>query len=260
MRLIGQVITVSLETMKVVQGLPEIQSRILIPRVITALSLNFGDSFNSSWQQIGLVDSLAVPITHEGRTTVLHEAASYLKTHPAAALPAQGITETALTELDTAYADALADVQDCESETTEAREDFDSKMQAGQVVLRGLIKELALAMSPTDARWKAFGFNIPGYPAAPEQVLNLIVTPGVARSLMLNWDASVRGARYLVELLDAAPESEWTLMTTVAETSVTLMDLVPGANVQLRVTAANDGGEAVPSEPVQAQVPMAAAA
>jgi hypothetical protein len=77
---------------------------------------------------------------------------------------------------------------------------------------------------------------------------------------MLNWDASARATRYLVEMQLMAPGAEWTLMTTVAETSVTLTGLTPDANVLLRVVAANDGGEAVPSEPVQAKVPVALAA
>ena len=118
----------------------------------------------------------------------------------------------------------------------------------------------SLKLSPTDARWKAFGLNIPGYAAVPEQVLNLVALPGVPGSLMLSWDTSARAARYLVEMQLMAPDAEWTLMTTVAETSVTLTGLTPDANVLLRVTAANDGGEAVPSEPVQARVPVALAA
>ena len=49
-------------------------------------------------------------------------------------------------------------------------------------------------------------------------------------------------------------------MATVGETQVTLLNQTPGASVQLRVTSANDGGSAVPSEPVTAQVPVALAA
>ena len=94
----------------------------------------------------------------------------------------------------------------------------------------------------------------------PDQVLNLIVTPQLAGTLLLNWDASPRAARYLVEMQLLAPDAEWTLMTTVGETMVTLTGLTPGANVLLRGTAANDGGGAVPSEPVQAKVPVALAA
>ena len=129
-----------------------------------------------------------------------------------------------------------------------------------RATLRGLIKELSTYITPVDRRWQAFGFNCPGDPQVPDQVLNLIVTAGLPGSFGLTWDVAPRGARYLVEMSDSTPEAEWTLMATVAETSVTLTDLTPGATVQLRVTAANDGGSAVPSEPVSALVPVAVAA
>ena len=147
-----------------------------------------------------------------------------------------------------------------QNDSRTAKEARDAALSATQEVLRGLINELDSKISSTDPRWRAFGFNCPGEPAVPGQVLNLVVSPGVARSLSLLWDTAPRGARYQVEMQLMAPEAEWTLLTTVAETRVTLTDLTPGANVLLRVVAANDGGEGVPSEPVQAQVPVAAAA
>lgn len=85
-----------------------------------------------------------------------------------------------------------------------------------------------------------------------------MVTPQLAGTLLLGWDAAPRAARYQVELLEAAPEADWALRSTVAELTATLAGLTPGASVQLRVTAANEGGEGVPSEP--AQVPVALAA
>ena len=87
-----------------------------------------------------------------------------------------------------------------------------------------------------------------------------MVIPQLAGTFLLNWDTAPRAARYKVEMQLLAPGAEWTLMATVAETMVTLTELTPGTTVQLRVTAANDGGEAVPSEVVQAQVPVALAA
>jgi len=68
------------------------------------------------------------------------------------------------------------------------------------------------------------------------------------------------GARHLVGLLNSDPDAEWTLVTTVVETSGTLAGLTPGVSMQLRIVAANDGGVAVPGAAVATQVPMALAA
>ena len=159
-----------------------------------------------------------------------------------------------------AYADALANVQTCRSDLGEKRAALDAACDEAALQVRGFIKELWSLLPDTDARWRSFGLNPPGWPEVPGQVENLLVAPGVAGSLMLEWPTAPRAARYQVEMQLMAPDAEWTLVTTTGETKVTLTELTPGANVWLRVTAANDGGEGVPSEPVQAQVPVALAA
>ena len=151
-------------------------------------------------------------------------------------------------------------VQAATAEVGEKRVALDAAAEAATLQERGLIKELWTLMSDTDARWRKFGLNPPGWPEVPGRVENLLVAPGVAGSLMLEWPTAPRAARYQVEMQLMAPDAEWTLVTTTGETKVTLTELTPGANVLLRVTAANDGGEGVPSEPVQAQVPALAIA
>jgi hypothetical protein len=218
-----------------------------------------GRSYNSSYAQLGL-RSLGLPETHSYRLNVISSMATYLAGHTSVADPTQGITAVIATGAHETYRDALANVENLKTACRTAQAARDAALRGTQGTLRGLINELASKISPTDPRWRAFGFNCPGDTQAPGQVLNLVVSPGVARSLSLIWDTAPRGARYLVEMQLMAPEAEWTLVTTVAETAATLMDLTPGANVRLRVVAANDGGEGVPSEPVQAQVPVALAA
>ncbi len=62
--------------------------------------------------------------------------------------------------------------------------------------VRRLSKELWALMPDTDPRWKNFGLNPPGWPEVPGRVENLLVTPQLAGTLLLNWDASPLAARY----------------------------------------------------------------
>ena len=230
-------------------------------KMIDACKLIFGRKWNSSWQQVGMVGpGLALPKSHTLRLNVLRMTAQYLEGHPAAEIPAQGFTKVAALALAEAYRDAMANLQACRSDAGEKRAALDTASENAANQMRGFIRELWSLLPDTDARWRAFGLNPPGWPEVPGRVENLIVTPGLAGSLYLEWDIAPRAARYKVEMQLMAPEAEWTLMTTVAETSVMLTELTPGANVLLRVTAANDGGEGVPSKAVQAQVPVALAA
>ena len=219
----------------------------------------FGRRYNSSYAELGL-RSLSLPESHPYRRGVIGSMAEYLASHPVVADPTKNITAAIATGVSEAYRDALTNVEKLKASCRTAQEARDAALRATQDVLRGLIDELDSKISPTDPRWRAFGFNCPGDVQVPGQVLNLVVSPGVARSLSLLWDTSPRGARYQVGMKLMAPDAEWTLLTTVAETRVTLTELPPGANVLLRVTAANDGGEGVPSEPVQVTVPVALAA
>jgi hypothetical protein len=219
----------------------------------------FGRSYNSSYEQLGL-RSLGLPETQPYRLNVINSMATYLASHTAVADPAQGITAAIATGLFESYRDALTNVDNLKTTCRTTKAARDAALRATQEVLRGLINELASKISSTDPRWRAFGFNCPGDVQVPGQVLNLEVTPGLAGTLLLAWDTAPRAARYLVEMQVMAPGAEWSLMTTVAETAATLTGLTPGANVLLRIVAANDGGVAVPGEPVQAQVPVALAA
>ena len=219
----------------------------------------FGRSYNSSYEQLGL-RSLSLPNTQPYRLNVISSMATFLAGHSAVADPTQGITAAIATGVHEAYRDALTNVQNLKSTCRTAKAARDAALRDTQEVLRGLINELASKISPTDPRWRAFGFNCPGDVQVPGQVQNLRVLPSLPGTQPLEWDSAPRATRYQVEMQLMAPEAEWTLMTTVAETTATLTGLTPGANVRLRVTAANAAGEGVPSEAVQAQVPMAAAA
>jgi hypothetical protein len=232
---------------------------VIIPRVVAALSLNFGVTFTPSWQQIGLVDSLAVPTTHAGRSVVLHHTAVYFQDHPEAELPSHDLTAAALTALDAAYREALTRVMQCATETALAREVFDEKRKDGQNALRGLIKELALAMSPGDSRWKGFGFNIPDSPSVPEAVTDLVVAPDVSGIITAQWEPGARAERYHVEV-QAGEDPEFHRVVTVWDPQAWLTELTPGATVRVRVVAVNDGGNSVPSEAVEVTVPPLALA
>jgi hypothetical protein len=236
-------------------------ARLYVANLVCVFRPILSMDWTAAWQQLGFIQpTLAVPQAYPALAEVLRASMVYLTDHTAFEVPSRGVTRVIATGHFEAVTNVLGNVTSCQNDTATKRAEFDQAVTALQDGMRGLITELSLKLSPTDARWKAFGLNIPGYPAVPEQVLNLIVTPQLAGTLLLNWDASPRAARYLVEMQVMAPDAEWTLLTTVAETMVTLTDLTPGANVLLRVTAANDGGEAVPSEAVQAQVPVALAA
>jgi hypothetical protein len=126
------------------------------------------------------------------------------------------------------------------------------KLKAGR-------KVLSAVLAPDDPRWLDFASEVPGDPNRPEPVDDVAWEAGLPGRIVVRWTPSPRAESYDVEVLAAAHDAQWTDVATVHDPVVEL-SLTPGAKVQVRVTARNAAGASVPSEPVPATVPVAAAA
>jgi len=235
-------------------------ARIFILKVVDVLKPIFGRKFSADWSQLGFIRTLAVPRKHADRQQILRSTAAYLQTHPAAESPTHGVTAAIALDHSTSYNDALSNVHGCIRDVRAKRDACTAKMVAVLKLMSDLVRELTTLIPADDPRWRGFGFNIPADPSVPEQVEDLEVTAEVPGALPLSWGASERAERYHLELRAVATETEFQRVATVLDTTATLSGLTPGATVQVRVIAANAAGEAVPSEPLQAQVPVAIAA
>lgn len=235
-------------------------ARVFIPKVVAVMSTLFGRTFSADWTQLGFTRNLSVPGTHAGRQEVLRSTASYLQGHTAAQSATHGVTAAIALGFSTGYDDAHANVQNGLMEVRTKREERSARMQAVLKLMTDLLAELSTVLAADDPRWRGFGFNIPADPSVPEAVENLAVFAETPGALSLDWDASARAERYHVELLVVGTEVEFHRVVTVYGTSAELTDLTPGATVKVRVIAANAGGESVPSEEVQVQVPALAQA
>ena len=109
-----------------------------------------------------------------------------------------------------------------------------------------------------DERWSALGFNEPGESQAPEAVEELEVEGGAPGELLIDWDDSARAERYRVEIQVVGTDEDFRRVKTVQDSSADVAELPPVARVKLRIVAANEAGESVPSAVVEATVPLAA--
>jgi hypothetical protein len=117
------------------------------------------------------------------------------------------------------------------------------KAKALRKRLRGLIEELNQNLSPIDARWNAFGFNLPGVIETPEQPTGLmaaLIGPGV---VALKWNAAARAGYYHVYKKVVGVDAEYVLVGSPADIDFTLEGLPTGAQVEIVVAAINDAGD-----------------
>jgi hypothetical protein len=75
----------------------------------------------------------------------------------------------------------------------------------------------------------------------------------------VRWEEIARAESYDVEAREPGSQAEFAVVATVRDPAADLA-FPPGSRVEVRVVAKNAAGASAPSEPVEAQVPAAAAA
>jgi hypothetical protein len=121
--------------------------------------------------------------------------------------------------------------------------------------LSGLISELGQKLDDTDPLWLAFGLNEPGATNLPDSADGLVLTAGAAGTVLAHWSNASRATRYRVfkqiDGVDPVPVN----IATVTDSDATLTGQPSGKMAKIYVIAANDAGQAAPSETVQIVAP-----
>lgn len=207
-----------------------------------------GERWNPSWEPTGFPDqSTAVPNTQDKRFTLLDALKNYFTAMPAHENAGMGATAALCTAAWTALSNARQTVAACEAAQTAAFEARAAATDALRRRVRGLISELETLIATDDARWEAFGLNIPAHPAAPEPVSSLTAAPLGSGRIELSYAYAVRALRFKVESWILGTDTEWQSKASAKDLEVILKGYTAGQQVKLRVIAANDGGDAAPS-------------
>jgi hypothetical protein len=218
-----------------------------------ALKPTLGTAWSLAWEGVGFAHgSLGLPETTGERQELVRTFGEYLAAHATLENAPLGVTAARAQVLFTALDNARAAVRAALADTTQKRAARDIAVEALRAQMRGLIAELTQLLSPDDGRWATFGLNPPAAPNRPDVPDGVVAHPGPAGSgsLYIDWDDAPRAERYRVYKQVAGIDSEFVAAVTVHDSAATLTDLPAGAEVKVRVTAANDTGETKPSAPV----------
>ena len=120
--------------------------------------------------------------------------------------------------------------------------------------MNDLFKELAQVMPPTDNRWLAFGFNLPGAEATPDQPENVVVTLIGPNALSVKWKAAARAKYYRVWKKVIGVDTEYMQVGSPADLDFTIEGLPGNSQVEIVVSASNSGGESAFSTVVVVQM------
>ncbi len=212
------------------------------------LAQKLGQRWSAAWEPTGFPDqSTAIPKTQDQRFTLLGDLNTYFTGTPANESVDMGATAALCLAAWTTLSDARQAVSNAESAQTTA---FTARTAAADTLrkrVRGLIGELETLMADDDPRWEAFGLSMPADPTAPEPVPTLALTPLGNGRIAAAWGYAVRATRFRVEAKITGVDTDFVSKGSFKDLETILKGFTAGQSVQVRVVAANDGGEAAPS-------------
>jgi hypothetical protein len=222
------------------------------------LAGNLGETWSNAWTATGFPDlSTAVPGTQPKRQALLLALKNFFAANPAYEVnaPRLVVTSAQAGGLFTALSTARVAASDGNTDAGKKKLLRDAAEQTLRDRLSGLISELGQLLDDNDPLWLAFGLNEPGATNLPDSADGLVLTAGAAGTVLAHWSNSSRATRYRVfkqiDGVDTIPIN----VTTVTDSDATLTDQPSGKTLKVYVIAANDAGQAAPSETVTIVVP-----
>ena len=213
------------------------------------LKRSFGTRYNTAWTGTGFSFSLEVPrsVTRlQSRAGILK---AYLVANPTmekAGLMTAAMVGTVLDNLTIAENAVKLKVSAVGTLLTLRRK----QEKALRRHLRWVVQELGRVIDPLDDRWTAFGLNKPGLketPAVPGQVSVALVTGTTAS---VKWAKAARAEYYRIWMKVNGVDLAMQPVGSPADLNFALENLPPNAQIEVAVSAVNNGGESAFSQVV----------
>ena len=231
--------------------------RALAMTCIGTLKPKLGQTWGSAWNAAGFTGgSIAVPANPGSKLQQLRAYYSANASSEVANVNGIACTAVACDAAAKAIGKAESDSNQSNTDAGIAQANFDEGLLAARQRASGLLAELGQVLEDNDPRWLAFGFEMPGSPAAPEVPANVVTAPGAAgtRTLYIHWDDARRADGYRVIVTNTADSAELANQLS-QDAEATIVNLPAGATVSIAVSARNATGESQPSEAITTVVP-----
>jgi hypothetical protein len=224
-----------------------VQARVLLALFRDLLKPAFGNEFNPNWEGTGWDGTLKIPKDPVELVVRLNAAAKFLETNPAFEVPISNITAPSVQLQADELRDSIAVVNQQETLVGQLLMNRDTKFGVVRKALRDLLKELSSALDPLDPRWKSFGLNMPGAQHIPDVPINVIVAVREGNSVALTWAASARAEYYRVFKRVVGVDEDFVPVSSQSGLDAVIADLPANAQIELAVSAVNNGGESARS-------------
>lgn len=207
-----------------------------------------GTQYNAGWGEAGWPNqSTAVPNTQDERFSLLGAIKVYFTAHPTSESVDMEATAALCNTGHEALSNARAALNAAEAALTDAKRDAAAVFRTLRKRVRGLIEELGTLVADDDARYEAFGLNIPANPSAPEAIAGVTLTALGAGRVLVQWPYATRSTGVRVLRKRVGVDTEFATVGTSAGLEKVLTGQTVGQVLEIEATAYNDGGDAAPS-------------
>ena len=205
-----------------------------------------GNDWNTAWQAAGFHQpSLALPRQPAAMLSAFRE---YFSAHAAHENAAAGITAANATAKAAAVDAAILAVAAAKTLRVQRKAERDEALKALHDRLSGLRGELDQLLEDDDGRWYQFGFRRPADGKLPGPVTGLVLTPGTAGMVLVNWTPSSLASNYRVTWKPTSGSGPATEAGLFPGTSCVLTELPSAVPITVAVSARNEAGETAATE------------
>jgi hypothetical protein len=220
------------------------------------LQSRLGTRYSAAWDLVGFkTHSLRIPEA-SGKVAVLLEGMkTYLTTHEDVRVTELDMTPERATGLFTTLQEALTAVDTQRGTVKALRQTRDNAEVQLRKRLRALTAELMLKLGPLDERWMAFGFNMPGAEKTPDVPEHVTARSLVAGEIEVQCDAAPRAKHYRVfTRVVGGASQDFAAVGSPTDPNLTLTGQTSGTQMEVCMSAVNNGGESAKSQVVTVTV------
>lgn len=225
------------------------------------LAGRFGNRWSTEWAQAGFVNATtAIPSRITGRLALALSLNGFFTTNPSYEVPSMQVTAAQATALRNAALSAQQALAAAEIVLKDAGTTYDKAYAALADLMYTLIKILEGTLDDNDARWLAFGLQMPSTNATPGQPTGLTGHLDDSGNIIPQCDPTPLATRYRWRGLLVGIEKQYRLVASSTEPMASIPGVQPGQAIQIIVQAVNNGLQGVPSDPIVVTMPPVAKA
>lgn len=213
-----------------------------------------GRNYNPRWEGTGFGNSLRIPSKYAKLEQLLRTLKSFLtqnSQYEQANVATAALIEAAVTDLSEGKAAVTVQVGAVRT-LLAARKQNERAIRSR---IRLTVEELNKAIGPIDGRWDAFGLRQPGLKQAPAKPAKATVVSLINGVLRVGWDKVARAEYYRVWLRVMGQGEEARPAGTPSDEGFIFEALQSGAQVEVAISAVNNGGESGHSETLLVNIP-----